>query len=85
MAGPTTGPTIGDLRQAYLTGDQRPSDVVADVLARIAARGDDGTWISVVQPAALLARASELEDRDDPRTPPLRHRVRGQGQHRRGG
>jgi len=45
------------------SGALRPSHVVAGVLERIAARGDDKTWIHVVPRAELEARAAELERR----------------------
>jgi allophanate hydrolase len=44
-------------------GGLRPRDLVDGVLARIAARGDDKTWIHVAPRAALVARADELERR----------------------
>ena len=42
-------------------GDVRPTQVVAGVLDRIAARGDDKTWIHLLPRAELDARAAELE------------------------
>ena len=43
-------------------GDRpRPHDVVDAVLARLAERRGDSAWISLVEPAALRARADELE------------------------
>ncbi len=51
------------LRRAYLGGELRPSDVVREVMARIAARGDDGVWISRADPAQLAADAGALERR----------------------
>jgi allophanate hydrolase len=49
------------LRRAYDSGELRPSDVARDVAARIAARGDDGVWITRVDPEQLLADATALE------------------------
>ena len=45
------------------SGKLRPSDVVAGVLERIKARGDDKAWIHVLPRAELEARAAELERR----------------------
>jgi allophanate hydrolase len=44
-------------------GTVRPCDVVAGVLDRIAARGDDKVWIRVAPSGALQARAAALERR----------------------
>jgi len=44
-------------------GSLRPTDVVAGVLARIAARGDDKVWIHLLSPTELAERAAELERR----------------------
>ena len=54
-AGPVMGPTIAELAQAYRSSASTPTEVVDQVLSRIADRGDDGTWITVVD-------RSELED-----------------------
>jgi len=69
--GPTLGPSIQDLTRAFQDGSLTPSTVVEDVLARIAERGEDGTWISVVPRDDLLRRAAELERHPDPATLPL--------------
>ena len=45
------------------SGELSPSHVVAGVIERIAARGDDKAWIHVVPRAELEARAAELERR----------------------
>jgi len=52
---------VRDLRRAYRRGFTAPAEVVAAVLDRIAARGDDGVWITTVAADALYARAAELE------------------------
>ena len=44
-------------------GALHPREVVDGVLARIAGRGDDRTWIHLAPRAALAARADELERR----------------------
>lgn len=50
------------LRAAYADGATTPEAVMGDVLARIAAAGDDKVWISRVPDAALLAQAHALRD-----------------------
>ncbi|ACV78409.1 allophanate hydrolase [Nakamurella multipartita DSM 44233] len=62
--GPADGPTIDDLTTAYRTAATTVSDVVDGVLASIADRGDDGTWISVAERSELLLRAKQLEAAD---------------------
>lgn len=64
--GPADGPTIGDLTAAYRTAGRTPSDVVDELLGRIAERGDDGTWISVAERSELMLRAKQLEAHPDP-------------------
>ena len=51
------------LREAYRTGSLSLVSVVAEVAARIQARGDDGVWISRVPEDALFAEAKALERR----------------------
>jgi allophanate hydrolase len=51
------------LRRAYREGAASPVSVIKEVLARIAAAGDDGVWISRVADDALLAEAEALEKR----------------------
>jgi allophanate hydrolase len=46
---------------ALRAGSLRPRDVVAGVLDRIAARGDDKVWIRLAPRGALQARAAALE------------------------
>lgn len=69
--GPVAGPTISTLTHSLRAGSTTPSDVVERVLHRIAERGDDGTWITVVDRAGLLLRAKELEQHADPASLPL--------------
>ncbi len=59
------------LQQAYRSGAATPLSVVQEVLARIAAAGDDAVWISRVAADRLLADAKALERRGDPETLPL--------------
>jgi allophanate hydrolase/aspartyl-tRNA(Asn)/glutamyl-tRNA(Gln) amidotransferase subunit A len=49
------------LHDAYLTGALDVADVVDAVYARIAARGEDGVWITLVPRDVALARARELD------------------------
>jgi allophanate hydrolase len=69
--GPADGPTIDEMTQAYRTADSTPSDVIDNLLGRIADRGDDGAWISTVEPSELLLRAKQLEAHPDPTGLPL--------------
>src|SRR6478609_8787625 len=71
QSGPTTGPTIAELITSYRNSATTPSDVVDHVLGLIAERGEDGTWISVLDRAELLVRAKELEQQADPESFPL--------------
>ncbi len=60
-AGPTLGPSIDELTDAYRSGDTTPTAVVERVLQRIAERGDDGAWITVLDETEMLLRAKDLE------------------------
>ena len=53
------------LRAAYREGSVTPSDVVLQVLERIAQRGGDHVWTMVADSQTLLARAAELAARID--------------------
>jgi len=70
-SGPVQGPSIDGLAASYRTGDLTPTDVVEMVLSRISERGDDGTWISVVDRSDLLLRAKELQQHRNPASLPL--------------
>ncbi len=52
---------IASLRAAYDRGTASPSGVIEHVLARIAARGEDGVWIDRPDPEALRRAARRLE------------------------
>jgi allophanate hydrolase len=54
---------IARLRAAYETGETTPARVIAEVLARMAAYGDDAIWITRRSDAELLAEAEALEAR----------------------
>ena len=70
-------------RRGRVGGRPDPHDVVDAVLARLAERPDDPAWISLVEPAALRARADELAALRRPDLPLYGVPVRRQGQHRR--
>src|SRR5258705_11429163 len=53
---------IPDLLSRYRSGDLRPSEVIQQVYARIAERGDDHVWISLVPKREALERADALEN-----------------------
>ncbi|QJY44823.1 allophanate hydrolase [Pseudonocardia broussonetiae] len=57
---------VRSLRAAYRSGALTPHDVVDEVLARIAARGDDGVWISRSTRAELHEQAAALRSVDQP-------------------
>ncbi|GAA3638576.1 allophanate hydrolase [Microlunatus ginsengisoli] len=59
-AGPTLGPTIARLREAYRSGATSPDVVCARILSTIDTRGEDGVWISLATLPDVLARCAEL-------------------------
>jgi allophanate hydrolase len=60
------------LQRAYRAGSLTPEDVVEEVYARIAARGDDGVWIHLRDRQPTLAAARDLIRRfPGPELPPL--------------
>jgi allophanate hydrolase len=65
---------VSTLRAAYAGG--LSAHVVVDaVLDRLAARGDDGVWISRFDAATLHARAAAIEDRFPPEARPALYGV----------
>ena len=70
-AGPTLGPSLDELSTQYRSGRATPTAVVERVLGRIAERGDDGTWITLVDQAEMLLRAKDLERSADAEALPL--------------
>lgn len=54
---------IDTLLAAYRDGHTRPSDVAGMIHRRLAARGDDGVWISRRPESEVLAEAHDLERR----------------------
>jgi allophanate hydrolase len=69
--GPTIGPSVAEILQSHASGTGSPTKTAARVADAIAARGDDGTWLSTVPRAELLAAAEEIEQRPGARTLPL--------------
>ncbi|OZD10341.1 allophanate hydrolase [Rhodococcus sp. 06-235-1A] len=63
--GPAVGSTVTEMLAAYRTGTSTPTATVEAFSTAVAARGDDGTWITVVERAELLAAAAALEARPD--------------------
>lgn len=62
----------GVLRAAYLSGSLGPVDVVDVVFERIAARGEDGVWIHLLDRARVRSAAAALADRwEGVELPPL--------------
>lgn len=52
---------LATLRRAFAADAGAPAEVIRTVYRRIAARGDDATWIHLVPEAAALARLADLE------------------------
>ena len=69
--GPTLGPGITSLTAAYRSNRTSPDAVCAEILARIADRGPDGTWITVATLPDLLRRCAELAATPGARELPL--------------
>jgi allophanate hydrolase len=54
---------IPTLAERYTAGTLRPVDVVEIVLGRVAERGNDGVWITLMPRDALIAEARKIERR----------------------
>ncbi|MFB8008397.1 allophanate hydrolase [Nocardia sp. NPDC056000] len=65
------GPTVAEILASHESGSGSPIHTAARVADAIAARGDDGTWITPVPREQLLAAAAEIEQRPGARTLPL--------------
>ncbi|WP_067687279.1 allophanate hydrolase [Nocardia jejuensis] len=65
------GPTVSEIVASHESGSGSPTVTAARVADAIAARGDDGTWITAVPRERLLAAAAEIEQRAGARTLPL--------------
>ena len=69
--GPSIGPSVAEILASHAGGTGSPTKTAARVADAIAARGDDGTWLSTVPRDQLLAAAEEIEKRPGARTLPL--------------
>jgi allophanate hydrolase len=69
--GPSTGPSVAEILASHASGTGSPTKTAARVADAIAARGDDGTWLSTVARDQLIATAGEIEKRPGARTLPL--------------
>jgi allophanate hydrolase len=69
--GPSVGPSVAEILASHAGGTGSPTKTAARVADAIAARGDDGTWISTVPREQLLAAAQQIENRPGARTLPL--------------
>lgn len=71
LHGPSIGPSIAEVLASHASGTGSPAKTAARVADAIAARGDDGTWLSPVPRDALIAAAEEIERLSGARTLPL--------------
>ena len=62
---------MAEILASHAAGTGSPTKTAARVADAIAARGDDGTWLSTVPREELLAAAEEIEKRPGARTLPL--------------
>ncbi len=69
--GPLGGPTIAEILDSHISGGGSPTRTARRVADAIAARGDDGTWISTVVGDDLVRAATDLEARPGARALPL--------------
>ena len=69
--GPSIGPSVAEILASHASGTGSPAKTAARVADSIAARGDDGTWLSTVPREQLLATAEQIEQRSGARTLPL--------------
>ncbi len=69
--GPSIGPSVAEILASHAAGTGSPAKTATRVADAIAARGDDGTWLSTVRREDLLAAAAEVESRPGARTLPL--------------
>jgi allophanate hydrolase len=69
--GPSIGPSVAEILASHAGGTGSPTKTATRVADAIAARGDDGTWLSTVPREELLAAAADIENRPGARTLPL--------------
>lgn len=70
-SGPSLGPSVAEILESHASGSGSPTKTAARVADAIAARGDDGTWLSTVPRDELLAAARDIENRPGARALPL--------------
>ncbi|KQY09095.1 amidase [Mycobacterium sp. Root135] len=68
---PSIGPSVAEILASHAGGTGSPTKTATRVADAIAARGDDGTWLSTVPRDELLAAAADIENRPGARTLPL--------------
>ncbi len=71
LHGPSSGRSVEEVLAPHAGGTGSPARTAARVADAIAARGDDGTWLSTVPREQLIAAAEAIEQRPGPRTLPL--------------
>src|SRR4029078_10425828 len=69
--GPSIGPSVAEILASHAGGTGSPTKTAARVADAIAARGDDGTWLSTVPRDHLIAAAEAIEHRPSARPLPL--------------
>ncbi|SEH78253.1 allophanate hydrolase [Mycolicibacterium rutilum] len=69
--GPSIGPSVAEILASHASGTGSPTKTAARVADAVAARGEDGTWLSTVPREQLIAAAAEIENRPGARTLPL--------------
>ncbi|MDT5064272.1 MAG: allophanate hydrolase [Mycobacterium sp.] len=69
--GPSIGPSVAEILDSHAAGTGSPTKTALRVADAIAARGDDGTWLSTVPRDELLIAAAAIENRSGARTLPL--------------
>jgi allophanate hydrolase len=62
---------VAEILASHAAGTGSPAKTAARVADAIAARGDDGTWLSTVPRDQLIAAAEDIEKRPGARTLPL--------------
>ncbi|MCP9275110.1 allophanate hydrolase [Mycolicibacterium arenosum] len=71
VGAPAIGPSVEEILASHASGTGSPTKTALRVADSIAARGDDGTWLSTVPREDLLAAAADVENRPGARTLPL--------------
>lgn len=69
--GPSIGPSVAEILDSHAAGTGSPTKTALRVADAIAARGDDGTWLSTVPRDELLTAAAAIENLPGARTLPL--------------